>query len=202
MVRQCHPWHVPVLSLHLPKLLCRSCLALQPWTGFCEGLDTQLHSTPQLKLWILPFPPMPTSGSNQLTNQQTNEPPTHQATTRRRASPTPTVSPKEQRQRICAQPTEHAQAREGEPVLLPLVEMETFCEEQKLLLSLEEEVPSPGDPRLLCILADVCEVQLFSLEVISEAHKVKVGGDIDECVGHDGIPVLRQNLVYEKVKPD
>lgn len=85
---------------------------------------------------------------------------------------------------------------------VPLVEMETFCEEQKLLLSLEEEVPSPGDPRLLCILADVCEVQLFSLEVISEAHKVKVGGDIDECVGHDSIPVLRQNLVYEKVKPD
>lgn len=91
---------------------------------------------------------------------------------------------------------------EGEPVLLPLVEMEAFCEEQKLLLSVEEEVSSPGDPRLLCILADVCEVQLFLLEVISEAHKVKVGRDIDECVGHDGIPVLRQNLVYEKVKPD
>lgn len=80
--------------------------------------------------------------------------------------------------------------------------METFREEQKLLLSFKEEVPSPGNPRLLCILADVCEVQLFLLEVISETHKVKVGGDIDERVGHDGIPILRQNLVYEKVKPD
>lgn len=80
--------------------------------------------------------------------------------------------------------------------------MEAFCEEQKLLLSLQKEVSSPGDPRLLRILADVCEVQLFFLEVISETHKVKVGGDIDECVRHDNIPVLRQNLVYEKVKPD
>ena len=85
---------------------------------------------------------------------------------------------------------------------VPFVEMEAFCEEQKLLLSLQKEVSSPGDPRLLRILADVCEVQLFFLEVISETHKVKVGGDIDECVRHDSIPVLRQNLVYEKVKPD
>lgn len=80
--------------------------------------------------------------------------------------------------------------------------MEAFCEEQKLLFSLEKEVSRPGDPRLLCVLADVCEVQLFLLEVVSETHKVKVGGDIDERVRHDSIPVLRQNLVGEKVKPD
>lgn len=80
--------------------------------------------------------------------------------------------------------------------------MEAFCEEQKLLLSLEKEMSSPGDARPLCILTDVCKVQFFFLEVISETNKVKVGGDIDEGVRHDSIPVLRQNLVYEKVKPD
>lgn len=80
--------------------------------------------------------------------------------------------------------------------------MEAFCEEQKLLLSLKEEVSGPGDTRLRGVLADVGEVQFFLLEVISEAHKVKVGGDIDERVRHDCITILRQNLVHQKVKPD
>lgn len=60
----------------------------------------------------------------------------------------------------------------------------------------------PGDSRLLGVLADVGEVQLLFLEVISQTHVVKVGRDIDKSVGHDGISVLRQNLVYEEVKPD
>lgn len=80
--------------------------------------------------------------------------------------------------------------------------MEAFCEEQKLFLSLKEEVSGPGNTRFLGVLADMSEVQFLLLEVISKAHKVKVGGDIDECVGHDCITVLRQNLVYKKVKPD
>lgn len=80
--------------------------------------------------------------------------------------------------------------------------MEALCEEQKLLLPLKEEVSGPGDTRLLGVLADVGEVQVLLLEVISETHKVKVRGDIDERVRHDCITILRQNLVHEKVKPD
>lgn len=80
--------------------------------------------------------------------------------------------------------------------------MEAFCEEQKLFLSFKEKMSGSGDTRFLCVLADVGEVQFLLLEVISKTHKVKVGGDIDECVGHDCITVLRQNLVYKKVKPD
>lgn len=91
-------------------------------------------------------------------------------------------------------------AKPGTP--LPFVEMEALREEQKLLLSLEEEVSGPGDTRLLCVLTDVSEVQVLFLEVISEAYKVKVGGNIDERVRHDCITILRQNLVHEKVKPD
>lgn len=84
----------------------------------------------------------------------------------------------------------------------PLIEVEALGEEQKLLLSLQEKVPGPGDSRPLRVLADVCEVQFLLFEVISESHKVKVGGDVDERVGHDRITILRQNLVHEKVKPD
>lgn len=80
--------------------------------------------------------------------------------------------------------------------------MEALCEKQKLLLSLKEEVSGPGDARLRGVLADVSEVQFFLLEVISETHKVKVGGDIDERVRHDCVTILRQNLVHKKVKPD
>lgn len=80
--------------------------------------------------------------------------------------------------------------------------MEALGEEQKLLLSLEEKLPGPGDSRLLRVLADVCEVQILLLEVISETHKVKIGGDIDERVRHDCITILRQNLAHEEVKPD
>lgn len=79
--------------------------------------------------------------------------------------------------------------------------MEALREEQKLLLSSKEKVSGPGDTRLLGVLADVGEVQFLLLEVISETHKVKVGGDIDERVRHDCVTILRQNLVYKKVKP-
>lgn len=85
---------------------------------------------------------------------------------------------------------------------LPFVEMEALCEEQELLLSLKEEVSGPGDTGLLSVLADVGEIQFLLLEVIPEPHKVKVGGDIDECVRHYSITILRQNLVHKKVKPD
>lgn len=80
--------------------------------------------------------------------------------------------------------------------------MEALGEEEKLLLSLEEKLSGPGDSRLLRVLADVCEVQILLLEVISETHKVKIGGDIDERVRHDCITILRQNLVHKEVKPD
>lgn len=80
--------------------------------------------------------------------------------------------------------------------------MEALCEEQELLLSLKEEASGPGDTRLLGVLADMSEVQFLLLEVISETHEVKVGGDIDKRVRHDCITILRQNLVDEKVKPD
>lgn len=86
--------------------------------------------------------------------------------------------------------------------LLPLVEVEALCEEQELLLALQEEVSGPGDTRLLGVLADVGEVQILLLEVISETHEVKVGGHVDECVGHDSVAVLRQNLVHKKVESD
>lgn len=80
--------------------------------------------------------------------------------------------------------------------------MEALGEQQKLLLSLKEKLSGPGDSRLLRVLADECEVQILLLEVISETHKVKIGGDIDERVRHDCITILRQNLVHEEVKPD
>lgn len=80
--------------------------------------------------------------------------------------------------------------------------MEALCEEQELLLSLKEKVSGPGDGGLFCVFADVCEVHFLLLEVISETHEVKVRGDIDECVRHDCITILRQNLVHKKVKPD
>lgn len=60
----------------------------------------------------------------------------------------------------------------------------------------------PGDTRLRGVLADVGEIQLLLLEVIPETHKVEVGRDIDECVRHDGVTILRQNLVHKKIKPD
>lgn len=84
---------------------------------------------------------------------------------------------------------------------IPFVEMEALCEEQKLLLSLKEEVSGPGNTRLRSVLADVGEVQFFLLEVVSETHEVKVGGDIDERMRHDCITILRQNLVHKKIKP-
>lgn len=84
----------------------------------------------------------------------------------------------------------------------PFVEMEALCEEQKLLLSLKEKVSGPGNSRLFRVLADVCEVHFLLFEVISETHEVKVRGDIDECMRHDCITILRQNLVHKKVKPD
>lgn len=98
-----------------------------------------------------------------------------------------------------AEPPVHSEAR---PSFSPFVEVEALGEQQELLFSLKEEVSGPGDPRLLGVLADMSEVQLLLLEVISETHKVKVGGDIDKRVGHDCIPKLRQNLVHEKVEPD
>lgn len=79
--------------------------------------------------------------------------------------------------------------------------MEALGEQQELLLSLKEEVSGPGDPRLRGVLADMSEVQLLPPEVISETHEVKVAGDIDERVGHDCIPVLRQDLAHEKAEP-
>lgn len=84
---------------------------------------------------------------------------------------------------------------------LPLVEVEALCEQQELLLSLTKEVSGPGDGGPLGVLADVSEAQLLLLEVISEAHKVEVGGDVEKRVRHDRIPVLRQDLVHEKGKP-
>ena len=107
-----------------------------------------------------------------------------------------------------AEPPVHSEAGsperspEARPCFSPFVEVEALGEQQELLLSLKEEVSGPGDPRLLGVLADMSEVQLLLPEVISETHKVKVGGDIDKRVGHDCIPVLRQDLVHEKVEPD
>lgn len=105
--------------------------------------------------------------------------------------------------RICSASPAPTQGRGSKPgTTLPFIEVEALCEEQKLLLSLKEKVSGPGDARLLGVLADVREVQFLLLEVISETHKVKVGGDIDERVRHDCVTILRQNLVHEEVKPD
>lgn len=102
---------------------------------------------------------------------------------------------------LCNPP--HTPKQHLEPhTAVPFVEVEALCEEQKLLLPVKEEVSGPGDSGLLGVLADMREVQVLLLEVISETHKVKVGGDIDERVRHDCITILRQNLVHEKVKPD
>lgn len=97
-------------------------------------------------------------------------------------------------------PTQRPRSKPG--TTLPFVEMEALCKEQKLPLSLKEEVSGPGDARPLGVLADVREAQFLLLEVISETHKVKVGGDIDERVRHDCVTILRQNLVHKEVEPD
>lgn len=45
------------------------------------------------------------------------------------------------------------------------------------------------------------EIQVLFLEVVSKAHVVEVRWDVNERVGHDGIAVLGQNFVNEKLKP-
>lgn len=79
--------------------------------------------------------------------------------------------------------------------------METLSEQQKLLLSLEEEAPCSADSGLFGVLTDVSEIQVLLLEVVAEAHVVEVGRDVNERVGHDGVAVLGQDFVNEKLEP-
>ena len=149
--------------------------------------------------FLQPFPATPFLQENQTTHQEKPVQPLELWRLSRRWN---------REDHSTAKPPVHSEAGppermlEAQPYFSPFVEMEALGEQQELLLPLKEEVSGPGDPRLLGVLADMSEVQFLLLEVISETHKVKVGGDIDKRVGHDCIPILRQNLVHEKVEPD
>lgn len=84
----------------------------------------------------------------------------------------------------------------------PFVEVEPLTEEQELDVALLEVVASPGHLRALRVLREGREVHLLLLQVVADAHKVKVGGHVDEGVRHDRVSVLGQHLVHEKLEPD
>lgn len=83
----------------------------------------------------------------------------------------------------------------------PLVEVEALGEEHKVSVPLLEEVPGPGHLGLAGVLAQAAEVDLLFLHVVTHTDVVEVRGDVDESVGHDRVPVLRQDFIYEKLKP-
>lgn len=103
--------------------------------------------------------------------------------------------------RLYLQNSTHTTQRENSVHNSPFIEVETLSEQQKLLLSLEKEAPCSADSSLFGVFTDVSEVQVLFLEVVSKAHVVEVGRDVNERVGHDGITVLGQNFVDEKLKP-
>ena len=79
--------------------------------------------------------------------------------------------------------------------------MEALGEEQELFVSLLEEVSRSGHLRPARVLAHAAEVDLLFLHVVAQPDVVEVRRDVDERVGHDRVPVLRQHLVYEELKP-
>lgn len=83
----------------------------------------------------------------------------------------------------------------------PLVKVEAFSEEQKLFIPLLEEVPGSGHLRPAGILADAGKVCLLFLHVVTQPDVVKVRRDVDQSVGHDRVPVLRQHFIYKELKP-
>lgn len=79
--------------------------------------------------------------------------------------------------------------------------MEAFSEEHKLRFPFLEEVPSSGHLGFAGVLADAGKVHLLFLHVVAQSDVVKVRRDVDQSVGHDGVPVLRQHFIYERLKP-
>lgn len=90
--------------------------------------------------------------------------------------------------------------KNGAP-LLPLVEVEAFGEENKLFISLLEKVPGTGHLWLGRVLAYAGKVDLLLVHVVAQSDVVEVWGNIDECVGHDWVPVLGQDLVHKELEP-
>lgn len=77
----------------------------------------------------------------------------------------------------------------------PFVEVEAFSEEQELFIPLLEEVSGSGHLWLAGILADAGKVYLLFLHVVAQPDVVKVRRDVDQSVGHNGVPILRQHLI-------
>lgn len=82
----------------------------------------------------------------------------------------------------------------------PLIEVKSFRDEEELSLSFQKELPCSGNPRFVCVFTDMSEAEFFLFKVIPKTNIVKVGWNVDECVRHDGISVLWQDLVSEKLK--
>lgn len=89
----------------------------------------------------------------------------------------------------------------GAAPALPLVEVEAFSEEQKLLVSLLKKMPGSGHLWLARVLADASKVDLLLIHEIAYPDVVKVGGHIDQGVGHDRIPVLGEDLIHKELEP-
>lgn len=80
--------------------------------------------------------------------------------------------------------------------------METFSEKHKLLLPFLKEMSGPGHFRFARVLADAGKVQLFFLHVVAQSNVVKVGGDVDQSVGHHRVSVLRQHIIHKEFEPE
>lgn len=79
--------------------------------------------------------------------------------------------------------------------------MEAFSEEQEVFIPFLEEVPGSGHLWFAGILADADKVYLLFLHVVAQPDEVEVRGDVDQSVGHNWVPVLRQHVIYKELKP-
>lgn len=83
----------------------------------------------------------------------------------------------------------------------PLVEVEAFSEEQELFIPVLQEVSGSGHFWPAGILAYAREVDLLLPHVVAQPDVVEVRRDVDQSVGHNRVPVLRQHFIYKELKP-
>lgn len=83
----------------------------------------------------------------------------------------------------------------------PLVEVESLREKHKLFFSFLEVMPCSRHLRSLRVLADTSKTDVFFLQVVSQANKIKVRRHIDESVGHNRVSILGQDLIHKELEP-